>query len=210
MMKRLLPILAALSIGTSAVALTPDELKALVDKRAAAFDPIQALLNDPDPVRSMAAMELMIESGEPHLMQSAVDFGLQSAMPEIRRTAVLGFLRSRPTLLLKVDASQGADEKFEEYFRYATSGTVLPNGAATYSVNVGTFDPDQNCFLRTGSERCAIDVSPTGLSITKVNESNKNYFTRSNLFFSEDGSLTGATSVANVTGSFPTTLRLSD
>lgn len=72
----------------------------MVDKRAAAADPFQALLNDPNPIRSMAAMELMIESGVPHLVRTAVDFGLLSALPEIRRAAVFGFLTTRPTLLV--------------------------------------------------------------------------------------------------------------
>ena len=189
-------------------ALTPEELRALVDERASAADPFQELLNDPDPRRSLAAMELMLESGEPDLVRMAVDFGLLSALPEVRRTAVIGVLKTRPTLFLTLESSE-RPSNFESYFRKATGGTVLTDGAATFSLNVGEFDQENNCFLRTGKGVCAVEIGPTGISILK-GTSDWYYYVRSNLFFGEDGTLSGATSIENIDGGFPTILRLTE
>lgn len=207
-MLRILMILAALGVGNAAQALTPEELRAMVDERAANADPFQALLNDPDPVRSLAALELMVESGEPNLMRMAVNFGLQSALPEIRRAAVIGFLKTRPTLQVRLDASGNQDKDFEYRFRAATYGTLLADGTAVFTINVGAFDPEKNCFLYTGRDYCTVEISPDGLTTTKRGESND--YIRSNLSFSEDGTLTGASTIYDVKGGFPTTLRITE
>ena len=205
-MLRILTVLAALSIGTTSQALTPEELRALVDERISAADPFLELLNDPDPRRSLAAMELMLESGEPSLVRTAIDFGLLSAVPEVKRAAVIGVLKTRPTLLLKLEPSE-RPENFETNFREATDGTVLADGTATFKLNVGEFNKEGNCFLLTGTKRCAIEIIPTGITIHQHGFYSSDRV-RSTLFFGEDEILSGETSVDDVQGSFPTIVQL--
>ena len=204
-MLRILTVLAALSIGTTSQALTPEELRALVDERISDADPFHVLLNDPDPTRSLAAVELMLESGEPQLVRMAVDFGLLSAIPEVRRTAVIGYLKTEPTLLLTLDSPE-SDENFgPETFRRKTGGTILSDStAAAFRVNIGMYSEELNCFLWLKSEYCAVRIGLTGISLAY----RSNY--RSILFFNEDGTLSGVTTIETLKGGFPTTLRLTE
>ena len=204
-MLRILTVFAALSIGTISQALTPEELRALVDKRVSGADPFQALLNDPDPTRSLAAVELMLESGEPQLVRMAVDFGLLSAIPEVRRTAVIGYLKTEPTLLLTLDSPESDDNFEAAYFRTKTGGTILSDGtAATFSVNIGMYSEELNCFLWLNSKSCVVKVGSTGISIRNGS------LYRSDLFFNEDGTLSGVTTIEQLNGGFLTTLRLTE
>ncbi|MBJ3763352.1 hypothetical protein ILP92_11405 [Maribius pontilimi] len=193
---------------TTGQALTPEDLRAQIDAQTAQSDPFMDILNDPDSARSLAAVELMINSGDPRLMQMAIDFGLQSAAPPVRRAAVLGFLHTRPVLQVQVKLPEDRADELREGFRKGTGGSVLANGDAVYSVNVGDFDAENNCFVQKAGRRiaCAVEVSPTGLTISAYSD----YGAKSILNFNADGHLTGATSIDWVDGSFPTTLSITD
>lgn len=207
--------LSALSLilaATTAPAqeLTPDQLRAMIDARANTASPVMAMLNDPDPIRSLAAVEVMIESGDPQLAQMAIDFGLISAAPEVRRAAFIGFLGQRPTLLLTLTVPENADENFAERFVKSTNGAILGTDRATYSVNVGPFSEEWNCYLLTATERCAVELGPTGISIYKRSPTQSANFIRTFLEFGDPGQLTGTSRVNDVAGGFPTTLSIVD
>lgn len=187
--------------------LTPEDLKAKIDAQTAQVDPFQAMLNDPDPTRSLLAVQFMLDSGELPLMRMAVDFGLQSAVPEVKRAAIIGFLKARPVLQLQLKAPEDDVANFEDYLRGSTNGSVLPDGSALYSVNIGEFDADKNCFLGTGTEYCVLEVGPAGVTIRYPTSSSVK--TTSNLTFDNDSNLTGSTSVAGYAGGIPTTLTIS-
>jgi hypothetical protein len=170
--------------------------------------PFRDMLNDPDPARSLAAVQLMLDSGQRQLMDIAIDFGLQSAVPEVRRAAVMGLLALRPVLQVRLSVPEDAVEAFETPFRRATGGSVLPDGLALFPVNVGPFDPERNCYVETGTTRCAVEVGPTGLTVRA------NHFREdtaiSNLVFTPEGMLSGSTAVSGYDGGIPSTLFLAD
>lgn len=192
-------------IGVYAQGLTPEELRAKIDAQTAQTDPFQSMLNDPDPARSLAAVQLMLETGEPRLIDMAIDFGLQSAVPEVKRAAVSAFLQRQPTLQMQLTVPVESVEDFEDYFRAATNGSILPDGTAIYAVNVGPFNADQNCFVNAKEiNRCAVEVGPTGLTVRPAESSFNQAI--SNLIFTPEGDLIGSTSVDKFTGGIPTTL----
>lgn len=205
-MIKFLSISSALFFATMAHSLTPEELRAKLDERASEVISFQTLLNDPDPVRSRAAMELMIESGNPALIRTAVEFGLQSAVAETRLSAFRAFLNTRPTLLINLDIAKAEDESFESRFKESTGGSVLGGSIATYAINIGSFDAEKNCYVRSRQEKhCAIQIAPNGISAQKANS---NFWTVSYLVLQEDGTLSGSTNVGRVDGGFPTTVRI--
>jgi len=206
--------LSALTLILAATAapaqeITPDQLREMIDARASKASPVMEMLNDPDPIRSLAAVEVMIESGDPKLAQMAIDFGLMSAAPEVRRAAFIGFLGQRPTLLLNLTVPEDADEDFAGRFVSSTNGAILGTDRATYSVNVGLFSEEWNCYLLTGTDHCAVELGPTGISIYKRGN-NSQRFIRTILEFGDPGQLTGTSRVNDVAGGFPTTLSIVD
>jgi len=212
MRRSLLGLAIFVALATPAAAqLTPEQLQAMVEDRVAVASPMMALLNAPDPMRSLAAVELLLESGEPRLRQMAIDFGLLSASPEVRRAAFIGFLDTRPTLLVELDVSGVSDlGTFEPYFRRATEGATLGTERATYAINVGAFDSENNCYLLTGTTFCAVEVGPTGVALTKFNSSQHRWIVRSFLEFRDPGQLVGTSQVGDVDGGFPTSLSIVD
>jgi tetratricopeptide (TPR) repeat protein len=67
--------------------LSADDLSLMIDQRVAITNPYEALLNDPDPMRSAAAFEIMIASQDDTLARLAIEFGLESGRPETRQLA---------------------------------------------------------------------------------------------------------------------------
>jgi len=206
-LSRLIAALLIVGLPTATHALTPEELRAQIDAQTSQSDPFRTLLNDPDPARSAAAVRLMIESGEARLMDMAIDFGLRSPMPQVRRMAVEGFLATRPTLQVRLTVAEADAEAFDTPFRDATGGSVAPDGSAIYSVNVGAFDAEKNCYLRTGLNECGVEVGPSGLVVRKGRSV---YTAESFLSYSPEGPLIGSTAVRDVDGGVPTTLSLTD
>ena len=98
-MKRLFLAATLIPLATIATAqtLTPEEISALVDKRMKELNPYQNLLNDPDPDRSLAAMQIMMESGDPDLTRMALEFGLLSPNPSVKRIAFEAWLSTGPS-----------------------------------------------------------------------------------------------------------------
>lgn len=188
--------------------LTPEQLRAQLDERSSSNSAFRDMLNDPDPARSRAAMELMIESNEPQLVRLAIDHGLLSATPEVRAYALRAFLDTRPTLLVQVTLPDDVPEKFEGHFRHVTDGTILSNGTATYRLNVGMFHAEKNCYLETGHDWCGIAITPDGVAMSTRAHGNSGRWTYTNLTFQDSGQLAGSTTVWDVPGGFTTSLTL--
>ena len=67
--------------------LSAEDISSLIDQRLAITNPYQDLLNDPDPMRSLAAVEIMIGSQDASLARLAIQYGLESGRPEVRQLA---------------------------------------------------------------------------------------------------------------------------
>jgi len=160
-----------------------------VDEKVSGLNDYQALLNDPDPARSMAAMEIMINSGDTILERMALEYGIYSPNPSVQRAALDAYFASKPTLDVYFDAgSSNSDWRFYKPLTQA-GGSILQDGTGYMPSGVGAFDPDQNCYLKAGQEQCRARVTDNGVSVHFWN----NWY---NLKLNDQGELSGA-------GAFP-------
>lgn len=158
-------ISTALSFSTAAQTLTPAEIMAKVNEKTASANEYQALLNDPDPSRSMAAMEVMLESGDPKLQRMALDYGLFSPNKLVQYAALKAFFQSRPVLRLYIDGSGVKDQTYFVSSIGSLSGTVDQNKRGFATMKVGEFDPEESCYKHNKSSRCFIRISETEVAV---------------------------------------------
>lgn len=150
----------------SSQSLTAADVLALVDQKVAGANEYQRLLNDPDPSRSMAAMEIMLGSGDATLERMALDYGLYSPNPVVRRTALDAFFSTQPTLGIYLTQAEGEKNRKWDYHATQGKGSVLEDGRIFYSTQIGKFKEDQNCYTRFENDDCRVRVSDTELGIT--------------------------------------------
>jgi len=101
---------------TNAQSLSLEDFSALVDQRSATLNGYETYLTDPDPQRAMAALQIMLESGDSTLVQMALSVGIYSADPNVRQTALKAFMAGKPSLDLFFDgATTVAEEEMEAY-----------------------------------------------------------------------------------------------
>lgn len=100
--------------GATAQSLTPEQLQAMIDQRVNQQNPYQTLLADPDPERSLAAMQIMLESGDKNLIRLGLQFGLLSPNPQVRRIAVEAYIATSPVLTLRLDGTNVKDRDYAQ------------------------------------------------------------------------------------------------
>lgn len=161
-------ILAAIPFAAPAQTMTVEELRALVDERVAGVDGYRALLDDPDPARSMAAMEIMLGSDDLALKRMALDQGLYSPNPVVRRMALEAFFNSGPTLAVTFDATAVEGDLAPVLNRL--NGSLGPDGKGFAAYQVGPFDAEKGCWLVGDSQYCLASLSDTSLSVRLFND----------------------------------------
>ncbi|MCZ0814213.1 HEAT repeat domain-containing protein [Roseovarius sp. EGI FJ00037] len=145
--------------------LSIDELKAQIDQKVSSQDEFRELLNDPDPARSIAAMELMMASGDPTLERMAREFGVFSSDPVVRRLAIEAWLKSNPVLNITYDGSVTESAYFKNFFQN-TNGSVNEDKQGFTSFPVNGYDEAQDCYLFVGNKNdCAMRITDVGPSI---------------------------------------------
>lgn len=186
-----------------AQSLTVEELRAKIDQRVAAVNPYQELLADPDPARSMAAVEIMLESKDVVLERMAIEFGLLSSSPAVRRRALDAYLAAGPSLTMRLDGSKTESPSFAQLLRGSWRGSVDADGVAYTTWKVGGFDESEGCYLFEGYSQCFVKVSANGVAISGSNLS-------AQLQNDGSGTLSGVASLGGVTESIPITIDLVD
>lgn len=153
------------SFSAAAQTLSPAEIMAKVDEKAGSANEYQVLLNDPDPGRSMAAMEIMLESGDPKLQRMALDYGLFSPNKLVQYAALKAFFESLPVLRLYIDGSEVKDQDYFARSINDLSGTVDQNKRGFATIKVGEFDPKKSCYKYIGYDSCFVRISETEVAI---------------------------------------------
>jgi hypothetical protein len=142
----------AIVLGTQAAAqsLSIDDLRAQIDQKVGAQNEFQALLSDPDPARAMAAMEIMMASGDAALMRMAVETGVFSTNPAVRATALKAFLGAKPTVTAFLTLGDAYDTSQRNWVNGQVArmgGSVTPENVAFFSLRVGDYDAEQDCYM---------------------------------------------------------------
>jgi hypothetical protein len=195
-------VVAAPPLG--AQSMSPEEILAEVEARVSAQNPYAALLNDPDPARSLAAMQVMLESGDADLIRMATEFGLLSPNPSVQRSAVQGILATGPNLTVRLEG--GDDEAFRSTVEDRLGGAVNAEDVGFATFPVGNFDATQSCYLWRGNTPCLIQISPEGYLIRAWNAAHM----RGMLSVDGEGRLAGTMTMQNVDSPVPATIRLID
>ena len=205
-MARILAFLTLLIWPLSGFAqtLTPEQLKALIDERVAGQNPFAEMLNDPDPARSLAAMEIMLESGDKKLMQMALEFGLLSTNPTVRRSAVEAFMSSKPVLSLAFDGTGLEDKRYFNQRMTGANATMTPEGIGYWRMQVGDYDAGRQCFMLVSGKDCFVTINSDGVLLQ-----NEGYMT-GRVVIGETGALTGSATVYQVGTPLPLTIKLLD
>lgn len=196
--------------GTALTAqtLSPEDLKALIDERLNQVNPYQELLADPDPDRSLAAMQIMLETGDRELMRMALEYGALSPNGTVQRLAVEAYMASGPILSLKMDGSQVEDKDYKTTVTGRYDGVVDPDGFGYVRIPVGEFDSNLSCFLQPGRESCLVTVNKDGVFLTLFVSASHSLNAR--LTVNDAGQLQGAVSMGYVDDSIPSTIELID
>lgn len=197
-------VLGPLCGPAQAQTLTPEEILAQIEAKVSAQNPYQALLNDPDPSRSLAAMEVMIESGDPKLVQMAVEFGMLSSNPQVRRTALHGIMSTQPVLTLVMDGTEIESGNFDNTIQRYLTGSVSSENVGFATVGFGAWKPEESCYVLRGTEKCGLTVNAQGYFLRVRDAASVQ------MDFQEDGSLVGSGNIYNVPDSVPMTMRLID
>lgn len=198
-----------LAVGASSQSLTPEELEAMINERVNAQNPYRAFLADPDPERSLAAMQIMLESGDDDLVRMALEFGLLSPNPTVRRIAVEAFMATGPVLSIRFDGSASEDNDFVSLVRNTMSGTVDPDGIGFARAAVGPLSEDGTCFIDTVRGNCLVTINSDGVFLSIYLTWNKPYAS-ARMVVNDAGQLEGVASLWNVNEPIPVTIQLLD
>ncbi len=185
------------SAAAAAQSLTVEEIRARVDQNLRDLSAYHELLADPDPARSSAAMKVMLESGDVDLQKIALDYGLYSPNPAVKRKALEGFFASEPRVEVFVNAgrlhtSGNRDNYLRAFAQYGGSVDAELKGYFTWKL--GKFDPEQNCALDSEGKECAVRVTDSGVSLRPWGEWLL-------LAPDEEGNLTGTVSIVGTNSS---------
>ncbi len=190
--------LIALSEPTSAQTSAGD-IAALVDQKMDAIDEYSALLNDPDPERSLAAMQLMIGHDDQQVSRMALQHGLTSTSPAVRRAALKAYFDSGPVLNIFIDGSSLDRDNLVTYVNQR-GGTVDGDGTAFLSYKVGAFDDNDGCYdFHSNANYCLITLSEASVGIGLWGR-------WAPLTLNAEGTLTGMVQVDRLTPSVPVSI----
>lgn len=180
----------------------------MVDQRVSALNPYQELLNDPDPARSLSAMQIMLESGDAELTRMALEFGLLSPNPAVKRTAFESYLASAPVFSIRFDGTKVKSAHFDNAMKSYWSGNVTPERIGYWRIKVGEYLPEGNCFVNTTDGRgCFVTVNADGIFLTPYHNGQT---MSARGVVGDDGAIAGFATIPRVEEPVPFTIRLLD
>lgn len=182
-----------------AQSLSAADIALLIDERMEGVDAYAALLNDPDPDRALAAMQIMIGIDDGQISRMALQQGLTSTSPAVRRAALKGYFDTQPNLEFNVDGS-GFDLAGFTTRLSNVGGSVDADGNGFLTYRVGAFDEGMNCYVyHSWPDQCLVKLSETSATITLWRKA-------APFKLDETGTLVGDILVDNLTPAAPTTI----
>lgn len=187
----LLAISAPLA-GPAAAQSLLDKLEAQIDERADDLARADALLNDPSPERRIAAMEALLESGDPEFVHRAKTVGLTSDDPRLRTAALKAVLDGGGTYHAEFDIPKNESglTPIFDWLRHANGTWSEDRRTGFLPVSIGAYIDDKQCWeWLNGRRRCVFRVA--GETVL-TGDWNANLKADATLKLDETGALTGA------------------
>lgn len=198
-------LLISAPIAALSQALSPEEIAAMVEQKMSNMNPYQELLNNPDPARSFAAMEIMLASRDDTLVRMALEYGILSPNPTVKRVAFETYLQTKPIFSIRFDGKDVKDSSFPNTIRNNWNGTLDPGKVGYWRISVGEYHEEKGCFGEASyrPESCFITVNSDGVFLTPNAMNGRAVVT-------DDGLLTGSANLENIDEPVPFTIRLID
>ena len=159
-----------LSVPCLAQSTTLKDLKSKIAAKAGELSEFRALLTDPDPNNSLAAMQEMLASKDAILIRMAIEVGAYSPDSSVRETALRGYIETGPTLIIRMkfptlDASSKGTDELNSLLNNMLKASLDPNNEAVASMKVGTMDQELGCFRNAASSNCLLRQSGASISL---------------------------------------------
>lgn len=157
---------AMLALSAPAAAqVTLDELDAKAGAADAAMEEFRKRLNDPDPDRALAVLNLLISKGDADQRRLAVRHGLQSTDRAIHATTLRAIFDSKPTLRLVLDPV--SDKPTRNYATIVNNygGVIDAEGTATITFRITGFNAENDCWIDERTDKCFVRLSGDVVSL---------------------------------------------
>lgn len=133
-----------------------DDILSALDARAAELERAQAILDDPDANRRIAAMKLLLKSDDEQFRHLAREFGLFSADPALRQAALVEILNAGGGFRLETDApAEGSTDIHLAITRLSGSLDGTGKGSVPFVLKPG-FDNAESCWRNTRNNNCTL------------------------------------------------------
>ena len=142
-------VACCLAPAAGAQSVSLDELTAKLDARSDELSGFRRLLADPDPDRALGAMTLIMETGDPVLINLALEAGLTSAQPVMRKTALDAFIATRPTLFARAELKDDEEARLDHFKKFVerAGGSLASETTAIIPLPTGPWDAEKRCFV---------------------------------------------------------------
>jgi hypothetical protein len=196
--------------GATAQSLTPEQLQAMIDQELSQENPYKAFLSDPDPERSLAAMRIMLSSGDKELVAMALEFGLLSPNPQVQRIAVEAYMATNPVLTLRIDGAKTKSRDYPGLIRDRLNGTLGPDNIGFVRLDVGQLSQDGTCYVQSDLDSCLFTINSDGIFLRVFSRSYGRHVVTARMIVNDAGMLEGVASMFNVDESLPISIQLLD
>ncbi|MDO8863131.1 HEAT repeat domain-containing protein [Haliea sp. E1-2-M8] len=142
-----------------------DDIEASIGGRVGELERVEQMLSHPEPNRRIAAMELLLKSGDPEFARKAREFGLFSDDHQLRQAAVRAIFDAGGAFRLETDAPSDDSTKVVSVVQ-SFGGAVDSEGKGSIPfILSGEFDSKEVCWLRAAARTKQCALRPTGDSI---------------------------------------------
>jgi hypothetical protein len=154
--------LAILATSPASAQVSLDEIESQLEAGASDLDRVDELLAAEDANRRIAAMEMLLKSGNPLFIRRAQQVGLLSSDPDMQLAALKATLDGGGPLRLEVDLSKLEDDALTDWTDFLGDyGTVSVDGTAGVIVfDVAGYSDDLKCHVLTDANNyCFAHIS---------------------------------------------------
>jgi hypothetical protein len=157
-------VMYVLTVGAHAQ-ISLDDIEASIGGRIGELERVEQLLSHPEPNRRIAAMELLLKSGDPAFVRKAREFGLFSDDHQLRQAAVRAIFDAGGAFRIETEAPRDGSTSLGDVMRMY-GGAVDNEGRGSIPfILSGDFDSKKVCWLRTTTRDDQCALRPTGESI---------------------------------------------
>lgn len=169
------------------------DIMSQLDARTSELEQVDALLADADANRRLAAMELLIKSGNPAFIQRATEVGIFSSDEELKRAALRAvFDGGGPfRILINYAGSSENQEGIKNWISGQNGSWDDTTKTATLLFGTRAFNEQKQCWEFADDSRCAFKMVGPTISIDGW------YYSNGTFALNESGQLIGSFRVAH-------------